>query len=290
MEYVREVPFVPVKGSSISLNDFKELVTRHQVVECDKVSKLKKERKLLVGSYYKEIVDWMINNPESFEIVKDFSGYDFGVEIEERLGRVYFRSPLLFDEEIYQGFNARQFYNMGIEEKLSFIRNGCNYIPVKIIEEKFYVDNLSHMWSHIKLDKDLMKDLDKYMQTSKFAPRFQVFYFIRYDAERDMVYLKRDYSESPRDEEVTEYKVELPPQIDGSYIKRQSKVEESTEEGQEVESNDEAQAATEKEEVVETVGDVKKESSETQEVKEEVITEEIKEQINNLGDKVDVGD
>ena len=232
MCYIREVPYIPIKGDSEKLEAFKHYITNKKVIDCNKVAILKKERKLMVGSYYKHIIDWLISNPDRFEIVSDFVGYDFGIDIEERLGRAYFRNPLIYDEEIYEGYSKHQFQKWDVATKLEYIANTSNYVPVVIQKENFYADNLSHMWSHIKNDKETMKDLEKYLQTSRFVPRFHVYYFIRYDASKDMVYLKRDYDESPKEDVSTNntrtktvVDVELPEQIRGVFVPRKKKAE-----------------------------------------------------------------
>lgn len=147
-----------------------------------------------------EVKQWILDHSDKFVVIPDFSGLEFGVQIIEEYDEIGVRFPLEineYDKDLYPGYNEDEFKIMSTIEKLQWMYEHCEFIPIRTIFEDVH-DGDSHKFSHIKKDPYAMDLLKPYLETVKYKPNENVYYYIKFNPRTSEHYLRRDCIASPK--------------------------------------------------------------------------------------------
>ena len=147
------------------------------------------------------IKDSILENLGKIRYIYDFSGLEFGVQIDEREEKLIFRYPCPLDEDrvLYPNYNSKEFEKISAVQKLEWMYTYCEFVPFRVIREDFTDRHISHKFSHLLEDPYSMQLLDDYLRKTKYMPRKDIFYYVRCDRHGNY-YLKRDLAMSPKHE------------------------------------------------------------------------------------------
>ncbi len=148
------------------------------------------------------IKQWIISHIDKCKYIGDFSGLEFGIQIDEESESVSLRFPCYIEDvdiDLYPGYDESVFKDMNIIAKLEWMYENCEFIPFRVIHEDISIqDERSHKFSHIKRDNWVMQMLDEYLKELKYPPNDNVYYFFGFNSKTRTRYLKRDLEKSPK--------------------------------------------------------------------------------------------
>ncbi|MBO5435374.1 hypothetical protein J6A31_06120 [bacterium] len=151
--------------------------------------------------YHRTIKEWFVANSDKLKCINDFSGLGFGVRFDERLEKISVKHPMYIKDEdnvLYPSYDEAAFREMSLIDKLEWMKEHCEFIPFDTDCEYAIDDTVSHKFSHIKRDEQMMFMLKDYLDNIAFKPNDNVYYFIRYSCRTSSFYLERDLSLSPK--------------------------------------------------------------------------------------------
>lgn len=145
---------------------------------------------------------WIVEHIEKCRYIGDFSGLEFGIQIDEESESVNLRFPCYIDDidkVLYPRYDEMLFKDLSIIAKLEWMYKNCEFIPFRVIHEDISLsDDRSYKFSHIKRDNWIMQMLDSYLNGLKYQPSDNIYYFIEFNAKTRVWYLKRDLKKSPK--------------------------------------------------------------------------------------------
>lgn len=149
------------------------------------------------------IKKWIVEHIEKCRYVGDFSGLEFGIQINEESENISLRFPCYIEEVdkvLYPGYDEMSFKDMDMMARLEWMYENCEFIPFRVIYEDISVsdEERSYKFSHIKRDTYVMRLLEKYISDLKYQPSDNVYYFIGFNTKTKTWYLKRDLDKSPK--------------------------------------------------------------------------------------------
>ena len=151
-----------------------------------------------VGHETESIRKWLLDHSDRVRYIWDFSGICFGIQVFERTEDLHITTPM-DDYRDGKMFDSKTFKALSLMDQLEWMLKNLEFIPIRCLREDIdpFDTRVSHKWSHIKRNKYVMKQLAHFLDTSKFPPSDNIYYFIKIDRNRN-VYLKRDEDMSPK--------------------------------------------------------------------------------------------
>lgn len=145
-----------------------------------------------------KIRQWMIDHIDKLVYLYDFSGMKFGLYVDQRTELFHILDLEYASKERllrYPQYDADHYLSLSVFGKLDWMYDNCEFIPIRLLTEDV-LDDQSHKWSHIKKDPYAMKLLEAYLDSAKYSPNDDVYYYIRYGTYGR--FLKRDLEMSPK--------------------------------------------------------------------------------------------
>jgi len=84
-------------------------------------------------------------------------------------------------------------------EILEWAFENIQFVPIMVRDEEFEPNKVSHKWSHLRKNKDILLKLKKYLEIADYKPNYNVYYYIKHIERKGqhIWYLKRDVNMSP---------------------------------------------------------------------------------------------
>ena len=142
----------------------------------------------------KKLKAWIGRNSDKIVYCMDMSWLKFGIIIEEDTERVVLKYPRYLDENeknLYVGYDEAEFEKLSFIQKLNWMYENCEFIPLRINHESFFDfdDPRPHLFSHIKKDKQAAENLSGFLKAAKYPPSDNKWYYICYG--RNGYYLRK---------------------------------------------------------------------------------------------------
>ena len=149
-----------------------------------------------------KVIELLTQHKDRIRCMADLSGLAFAVIVNEAEESITLRfpSPYGIYHEYYNGYDANKFMKLDIDDKIRWLIDHCEFIPLLIRRERLDPnDGISHKFSHIRMDKHIMDLLKPWMDSIKYIPNDRNYYFIRHTMLNGKYqwYLQRDTDASP---------------------------------------------------------------------------------------------
>ena len=104
------------------------------------------------------IIEYLLDNISKVKIMNSLDSVAFGIGISERFSTIEFIYPTCIhfdDTNLYTNYNEDEFYNMRVFEKLEWLKENCEFIPVCILKEDFnIIDNYKDATNMLRQYRD----------------------------------------------------------------------------------------------------------------------------------------
>lgn len=87
-----------------------------------------------------DIKQWIVRHIDKCRYISDFSGLEFGIQIDEEYKRVNLRFPRYIDDDdkvLYPKYDKTLFRSLNIINQLEWMYENCEFIPFRVIYKKY---------------------------------------------------------------------------------------------------------------------------------------------------------